>query len=70
MALNRPQQARPHHEPKRRSAERLTADSASLGVVVEALGARAAAWYRHNGFAPFPDFPLHLIMRMQDIRAL
>ena len=51
-------------------AERLTGDSASLGVVVHALGEQAAAWYRRNGFAPFPNIPLHLILRMQEIRAL
>lgn len=51
-------------------AERLTGESASLGVVVHALSERAAGWYRRNGFEPFPDFPLHLILRMQDIRAL
>ncbi len=51
-------------------AERMTGDSASLGVVVHALGERAADWYRRNGFEPFPDFPMHLILRMQDIRAL
>ncbi|HEX5505745.1 MAG TPA: GNAT family N-acetyltransferase [Thermomicrobiales bacterium] len=51
-------------------AERLTGDAASLGVVVHALDERAAAWYRRLGFLPFPEHPLHLIMRMKDIRAL
>jgi GNAT superfamily N-acetyltransferase len=51
-------------------AERMTGDAASLGVVVHALDERAAAWYRRLGFEPFPEHPLHLIMRMKDIRAL
>lgn len=51
-------------------ADRLTGDSASLGVVVHALNERAAAWYRRIGFEPFPAHPLHLVMRMKDIRAL
>ena len=50
-------------------AARMTGDSASLGVVVHALSDRAAAWYRRHGFEPFPGHPLHLIMRMKDIRA-
>jgi hypothetical protein len=29
-----------------------------------------AAWYRRVGFAPFPAHPLHLTLRMKDIRAL
>jgi hypothetical protein len=48
----------------------LTGDSASLGVVVHALNDRAAAWYQHYGFEPFPTHPLHLVVRMKDIRAL
>lgn len=51
-------------------AHRLTVESASLGVVVHALNERVAAWYRRMGFEPFPEHPLHLVMRMKDIRAL
>ncbi len=51
-------------------ADRLTGDSASLGVVVHALDARVAAWYERIGFAPFPAHPLHLMLRMKDIRNL
>lgn len=51
-------------------ADRMTGDSASLGVVVHAFGARAAAWYQRVGFVPFPAHPLHLVMRMKDVRAL
>lgn len=51
-------------------ARRITGDSASLGVVVHALNDRVAAWYRHIGFEPFPEHPLHLVMRVKDIRAL
>ncbi len=51
-------------------AERMTGESASLGVVVHALDERAAAWYQRLGFTPFPAHPLHLVMRMKDIRGL
>lgn len=51
-------------------AHRITGDSASLGVVVHALNERVAAWYRRIGFEPFPEHPLHLVMRMKDIQAL
>ncbi len=51
-------------------ADRLTGDSASLGVVVQARDARVAAWYRRVGFAPFPAHPSHPMMRMKDIRDL
>lgn len=51
-------------------ADRQTGDSASLGVVVQALNERAAAWYHSYGFAAFPAHPLHLVMRMKDNRAL
>ena len=51
-------------------AGRMIGDSASLGVVVHALDARAAAWYQRVGFMPFPTHPSHLMLRMKDIRAL
>ncbi len=51
-------------------AERQTTESASFGVVVHALTPQLAAWYERVGFQPFPAHPLHLLMRMVDIRAL
>ncbi len=36
--------------------------------VVHPLVARAAAWYRRVGFAPFPAHPTHLMIRLKDIR--
>lgn len=51
-------------------ADRQTGDSASLGVVVHALNARAASWYQRYGFEPFPAHPLHLVMRMKNVRTL
>jgi hypothetical protein len=51
-------------------AYHMTGDSASLGVIVQALNDRVAAWYQRYGIEPFPAHPLHLVIRMKDIRAL
>jgi GNAT superfamily N-acetyltransferase len=36
-------------------------------VVVDAIGAEAAAFYQHHGFAPVPENPNRLVQRMSDI---
>jgi GNAT superfamily N-acetyltransferase len=51
-------------------AQRMTAHSASLAVVVHAINAQAAAWYTRYNFLPFPAHPLHLLMPMKDITRL
>lgn len=36
-------------------------------MLVHALDAKAAAFYRHHGFEPSPTDPLHLLMLLKDI---
>jgi predicted N-acetyltransferase YhbS len=38
-------------------------------VVVDAVSAEAAAFYRHHGFTPIPDTPHRLVQKMSDISA-
>ncbi len=39
-------------------------------VVVDAKDDRAAGFYRHFGFIPFPDHPLRLFLTMQTVAQL
>jgi GNAT superfamily N-acetyltransferase len=41
---------------------------ATRAIVVDALSARAAAFYRHHGFRPLADDPLTLMVRLGEVR--
>ncbi len=55
----------------KKSLEGSRAVAASTGLVVEAKNDKAHGFYRKFGFfAPFPDTPMRLFMRMETISAL
>jgi GNAT superfamily N-acetyltransferase len=43
-------------------------NAATALVLVDALDLRAAAFYRHLGFAPLPSMPLRLYLPLPDVR--
>jgi len=43
--------------------------AAARVVVVDAIDAEAAAFYRHHGFRPVPDNPNRLVQKISDIHA-
>jgi GNAT superfamily N-acetyltransferase len=51
-------------------ARTLSGEIGAYAVVVEALDERAAAFYRHHGFLPFPDQPLRLFIEMRQLARL